>query len=384
VPTFTPQAIADLDLSNPVPSHADLSRCASARVLLRLHGSPLGIAAAPIADGRIDADALFRDILESHAAALAAPLAERALSAGAAPHWPHVSAVLQCRPASLPCTPRVTIAVRASGDAGALPRCLEALNRIEYPALETVVVDAESLEDRVLKDGKGEVLVVVDDSVSLDRGWVGAVIRVFLSDPDTMAVTGLVLPRAGRAPRPEMLRRKWHRGPCTRTHTPLAVAFWKSGVGTLVLEDVLRAGHTVVHEPAALGWHSRRLVADPIEDSQARGGETAVRAIDLADTPRSIADATQHDALRLDVSWGRAAIGSLVIPHRGGIVSSFRIQDAIAHELGWEILDARLRLGRPVLRAVLTSELARHLLRQRSAASTDACPQWVAPRPAAA
>jgi hypothetical protein len=389
VPRLTPSAIVDFDLSSLVPPDADLSRYSAARVLLRLQGRPLGLAAAPIINGRVDVDALFRDIIESHAAALAAPLVERALEAGAAPQWPDVGALLQCRPGSLGCTPHVTVAIRASGSPSALRTCLEALKQIEYGPFDIVVIDAKSFNERALAGCRGEVLVVVDDSVVLDRGWIGAVARVFVSDPDAMAVTGLVLPREGRASAPEMLTRRWHRGPAVRRHRPasprpMAVAFWNAGSTTLSLDDVLQAGHTVVYEPAALSWHPRRLVGDPFADPRLAPADIAVRRIDLADTPRSIADAASHQALRLDVSWDGRPIGPVVIAHRGGIVSPFRIQDAIARDLAWDILDTRLRLGRAALRAIFMTELARHLLHGRDAASANACPQWIASHPAAA
>src|SRR5262245_60071103 len=129
-----------------------------------------------------------------------------------------------------------------------------------------------------------------------------------------MAVTGLVLAREGVAPPPDALRRRWHRGPATqrtaqrggashsgpRAQAPLAAAFWRPAVATLSLDDLLRDGHTIVYEPAALAWHRRHIVGDLFHASPASGGQSAIRRIDLADTPRSIADAGGEDALQLD------------------------------------------------------------------------------------
>ena len=78
-------------------------------------------------------------------------------------------------------------------------------------------------------------------------------------------------------------------------------------------------------------------------------------------------------------------IGQVEIQHDGAIVSPFRIHDAVARTLAADVLDARLRLGPAAVRAIVTSELARHLVavRGRDGGAT-ACPQWVSPRPAAA
>ena len=402
-------AVVDLEISNPIPPQVD-ARHGNAQVLLRLHGRPLGFAAGRLDRGRLDLEPLFRDILEHHSHILAAPLVDRALAIGVAPEWPEVRSLLECRPSTLSCTPAVTVAVRSSGDPAALRRCLDSLDAMDYRALDVVIIDGESADTRAIPECRGEVLIVMDDSVVLDRGWVGAAVRVFVADPEAMAVTGLVLPRrlATGTIAHSILERRWHRGPATLVQQghPFVAAFWRSALEklsgdtpetvasgessvacgfSLSIEQLLAAGHTVVYEPAALAWHASQLVADPLEDQPLPASAPAVRRVDLADTPRSILDATGEQTLRLEVSWEGRAVGTVEIAHRGTVVSPFRIQAAIARQLGWDVLDTRLRLGRAAVGAILTSELARHLLAHRdSTRPAKACPLFAAPRPAAA
>jgi hypothetical protein len=411
VTTRTPTAVADLEISTFVPPSVELNRHSAAQVILRLHGRPLGIVPASVRGGRLDADQLIRDILAGHGGALAAPLVDRALAIGATPLWPEVSPLLACRPNTLPCTPSVTVAIRAFGSArGEVRACVDAVNAADYPGVEVIVVDNEEVESRLLEQAGGEVLAVIDASVTIDRGWIGAMVRMLVADPDVAAVSGLVVPRettmtlgAG------VLQRSWHRGRHVTVRpaagSPFATAFWRDALASYVapgfspaaagmvapgfsraVETLLRAGHTVAYEPSALAWHPTRLAANFLADAAAPRRRVATRQIDLGKTLRSIDDAPRQDTLRLDVTWDGRAVGQIEIAHHGGIVSPFRIQDALGRALAFDVLDTKLQVGAPALRAILTSELARHLLARRATAAraADACPAWVESQPAAA
>jgi hypothetical protein len=407
VTTRTPSAVADLEISTFVPPQVAFDRHSAAQVVLRLHGRPLAIVEAPIREGRLDPGRLIRDILAAHGGALAAPLVDRALAIGSAPLWPEVAPLLACRPNTLPCTPSVTVAVRAFASArGELRACLEAVHAADYPGVELIVVDNEEAESRIVEQATGEVLVVLDASVTMDRGWIGAAVRMLVADPDIAAVSGLVLPRRTTALLGgDILTRGWHRGAHVRVRpaagAPFAAAFWRDALEyaeagfsrtttrrgfSRKLSDLLQAGHTVAYEPSALAWHANRTAASPFVESGAVVSRIATREVDLGGTPRSIADATGDHALRLDVTWDGRAVGRIDLAHHGGIVSPFRIQDAVGRALAFEALDTRLGLGAPALRAILTSELARHLLARRGSATKAAepCPIWVESRPAAA
>lgn len=385
-------AVVDLEISNPIPPPVDARR-GRAQVLLRLHGRPLGFIPADVDRGRLNLEALIRDILAQQGEALAVPLVDRALAVGAAPSWPDVRAMLECRPSTLTYMPPVTVAVRPSGDPVALRACLESLDAMDYRALDVVVVDDDA---RAIPACRGEVLIVTDDTVVLDRGWIGAAVRVFIADPDAMAVLGLVMPRrlSSRVLPGSILRRRWHHRAATPAtwSGPFVGAFWSGSLGgatgegfTGQVERLLAGGHTVVYEPAALAWHATQLVADPFTDAAMSDAEPAVRRVDLAETPRSIADAADADRLRLDVLWEGRAIGDVDIAHHGTVVSPFRIQDAIARQLPWQVLDTRLRVGRAGVAGIVTAELARHLIQYRDRArAAEPCPLFVAARSAAA
>ena len=189
--------------------------------------------------------------------------------------------MLECRPNTLSCIPRVTVVTRSADAAGAL----------EYANVEV----------RPHDDGAGDIVVLVPDGVTLDRGWVGAAVRVFIADPEVTAVVGLMLPREARVPLQPRLERRWH-----RAELPPApgapIAIWRPA-----LTPTLR--HTVVYEPAALSWHRSRLLADPFPAAPVAAAAAVVRRVDLSATPRSIADATHEAAVRLDVSWRRSRSG---------------------------------------------------------------------------
>ena len=391
--TITP--VVDLELSNPVPPEEVRVRHGAVQVLLRLHGRPLGLAPGHIDAGRLDFAGLVPAILEGHAGALAAPLVDRALAIGALPKWPEVAPLLACRPNVLTCAPRATVVVRSSGRGAPLGACLSAARALDYPSVEIIVADGAVTDAQVVAQATGDILAILDDTVVVDRGWLAAAVRVLVADPDAAAVTGLVLPRVASVAIPSgALERRWHRGAHVSVTpapgAPFAAAFWRDAVETVAsgfsrqIADLLQAGHGIVHEPSALAWHSTRMAGDPCVDAGAQVARLAVRPVDLGRAPRAISDAAGEDALRLDVTWDGRAIGQVDLAHHGGIVSAFRVQDAVTRQLAFEVLDVQLRVGAPALRAILTAELTRHLLSMRRSTAAPACPQWVEQRPAAA
>jgi len=86
------------------------------------------------------------------------------------------------------------------------------------------------------------------------------------------------------------------------------------------------------------------------------------RTVDLAAGLQPIADAESADDIVLNVTWSGASIGTAHIAHHGATVSPLWIADAIAQQLTAEVLDARLGVGEHVCRALLTADLARHIV----------------------
>jgi hypothetical protein len=84
--------------------------------------------------------------------------------------------------------------------------------------------------------------------------------------------------------------------------------------------------------------------------------------VDLAAGLQPIADAQSADHVLLNVTWSGASVGTAQVAHRGATVSPLWIADAIAQQLTVEVLDARLGVGEHVCRALLTADLARHVI----------------------
>jgi GT2 family glycosyltransferase len=120
-----------------------------------------------------------------------------------------------------PAAPSVTVAVCTRDRPDDVARCLDALQRLEYPGLELLVVDnapasaatarlvtgrvgvryareprpgLDYARNRALAEAGGQVLAFTDDDVVVDSQWVAALAHVFRQDPRVGAVTGLVLP----------------------------------------------------------------------------------------------------------------------------------------------------------------------------------------------
>jgi hypothetical protein len=394
----TPTAILDLEISGKFTELNDIGDFAGALVLFRLHGRPLGWGAAPVTDGRLDRGALVRQLLEQHAWSCALPLAERAVLSGVPPRAIEVGSMLLSQPSALPGGPLVTVAVCSRTPAAQLQPCLDSLIALNYAPLDLVLVDASDDRARVealvkdyystiryvaapgagagaaarqaMAEGRGDVLALTHGDAVVDRRWVSRLVAVFLADPDVMTVTGMTLPRAIARPMRAGLPagapfcREWSRvGGDAGENASLQkmleraganVAFWQP-------ETPVARPYTHVFEPAAL---VRAASASPASAAGARRVPMthATRDIDLADALQTIADADDADDLMLNVTWSGATVGTAHIAHHGAPVSPLWIADAIAQQLTAEVLDARLGVGEHVSRALLTADLARHIV----------------------
>lgn len=118
-----------------------------------------------------------------------------------------------------PSLPPISVVVCTRDRALSLERCLEALQQLDYPTYEVVVVDNCSRDpavaevvarsgfryvrenrpgldwarNRGIKESKYDLIAYVDDDALAAPGWLRGVAHGF-EDPEVMAVTGLVLP----------------------------------------------------------------------------------------------------------------------------------------------------------------------------------------------
>lgn len=392
----TPTAVLDLEISGTFTELSDIGDFAGALVLFRLHGRPLGWGAAPVTDGRLDRGALVRQLLEQHAWSCALPLAEKAVLSGVPPRAIDVGSMLVSQPAALPGGPLVTVAVCSRTPAAQLQPCLDSLIALDYTPLDLVVIDASSdracvealvrdhypairysaapagsLSRHAPAECRGDVLALTHGDAVVDRRWVSRLVAVFLADPDVMTVSGLTLPRSiarpvrGALPAGAPFCREWTRIDGDAAHNAKAmqkmidrgganVAIWYPGASA-------SGPYTHVFEPAAI---VHAASASSVSPPAARRVPMmhVTRDIDLGDALQTIADAGSADDIALNVSWCGASLGIAHIAHHGAPVSPLWVADAVAQQLTVEVLDTRLGVGEHVCRALLTADLARHIV----------------------
>ena len=393
----TRTAVLDLEISGKFTELNDIGDFEGALVLFRLHGRPLGWGAAPVTDGRLDRAALVRQLLEQHAWSCALPLAEKAVHSGITPRAIDVGSMLLSPPASAPGGPLVTVAVCSRTPAAQLQPCLDSLVALDYAPLDLVLIDASDDRKRVealvrdqypairyssapgagaaprraVAECRGDVLALAHGETVVDRRWVSRLVSVFLADPEVMTVTGLTLPRSIEPPMRAVLPagapfcREWSRVGVDWSQASgsmqnvleragVNVAFWQPGSSTT-------GPYTHVFEPAAI---VRAESGSSAAHSRTRRLPMthAARTVDLAAGLQPIADATGADNLVLNVTWSGASVGTAHIAHYRGVVSPLWMADAIAQQLTLEVLDARLGVGEHVCRALITADLARHVV----------------------
>ena len=191
-----------------------------ARVLLRLHGDPVGYVNVPAAGAGPDAADVARAGRERFAAAIAAHLAAEGASSTPGDEVPAPEA--GC-PGLFTSDTEVTVVVCTRDRGEALAECLERLAALTHPHLELLIVDNAPSDDstrrvvesfaardprfrhvleprpglsrarnRGLAEARGTVLAYTDDDVAVDPGWVQGLLRGFARRADVGCVTGLV------------------------------------------------------------------------------------------------------------------------------------------------------------------------------------------------
>jgi O-antigen biosynthesis protein len=222
---FRPTAVVDFDLGWPHDPHVDVESHPAVRALVRLFGVPVGYVdvesagAAPLPIRITDA------ALARHGEGLLRCAVRHALDAALADPAALSERILQPPPRSgitAATAEKVTVAVCTRDRPADLRRCLEALLRLDWPALDLLVVDNAPATDascrlveesfpavryvreprpglnwarnRAIVEARGDIIAYADDDVVVDPDWVRAVVAVFADDPDAVAVTGLVAP----------------------------------------------------------------------------------------------------------------------------------------------------------------------------------------------
>lgn len=313
-------------------------RFLAVRVLVRVHGAPVGLIECPLIEGVLTGEQLARAIDRELPHARDA-LASARSRGGGAEHAPP-----EPRP-----WPSVSVVVGTRERPESLGRCLHSICALKYPGLEIIVVDNAPLTDRtqavveacddqrvryVYSAIKGvsaarnlgmaisdaDVVAFADDDVVVDPVWLCGLVRGFARRADVALVTGLVLPAELETPAQAMFERRVSWG--TELHPRLfalndpppgdaifpyscgAVGAGASmavrrtvaqdiggfdealgpGAPTRAGEDidyflrVLLAGFTVAYEPTSLAWHRHRRDLDGLGE-QLAGYGTGLAAV---------------------------------------------------------------------------------------------------------
>lgn len=225
-----PILLADVHLDAPLPAALGSGTSArAARLLVRLHGTPVGEVGVDLdtdpASRELLADAIWTQLgpsLRAHLAADGLPGADRVPLGGfGTTRAPACSR--SRRGAVLAHTP-VTVVIATRNRTASLLRCLRSLADSEHPAFDVVVVDSAPSSDETARavDGPGgwpfalryvrcalpglarahnaalphvtgSVVAFTDDDVIVDGEWVAALAGPF-ADPSVACVTGLILP----------------------------------------------------------------------------------------------------------------------------------------------------------------------------------------------
>ena len=149
VPTGGGILVTQVELSTGVGDIAvpgsDSRVYSAVRLLVRLHGQPLGFATLPLAHGRLGASQVAELVWEHLHAAVNAHLVDDALEPATCIPLAGLRAVQpQCcrrRAAGAPDGPLVTVVVCTRDRPRSLAHCLRALAQVTYASFEVVVVD---------------------------------------------------------------------------------------------------------------------------------------------------------------------------------------------------------------------------------------------------
>jgi len=215
--------ITVIELTAPPHDLDGLDGYVQVQVLTRLHGTPIGMVTVPIRNGHVAAASLMTEVLDHLRRPIIRHLLQDLLASPAAAQAPRADDLVQvAHPASTETLPSMTVAVCTRDRPDDLARCLEALERSDYPGLDVLVVDNASRTDqtaqivrdrfpqvryvreprpgldwarnRAILEARGEILAYTDDDVMVDAGWARAIGAAFARNPEVAGVTGLVVP----------------------------------------------------------------------------------------------------------------------------------------------------------------------------------------------
>jgi GT2 family glycosyltransferase len=214
----------DLDDGAPIASVSGPVRAdhRQARVLVRLHGAPLGYVSVPA----LPESTLSERVQAAAAVELAQALAchaqwdQAADSPEGSPEW---AAKVTCPHRFPTSSGGISVVIPTRNRPAQLRDCLRTLQRLSFEPFEVLVVDnapsdggtramvtelarsdlriryvveprrgRSSALNRGLAEASHEIVATTDDDVLADPGWLSAIAAGFAADPEVIGVTGLV------------------------------------------------------------------------------------------------------------------------------------------------------------------------------------------------
>jgi GT2 family glycosyltransferase len=212
-----PAAMIDVELAGDMPAAGELPpHLLSLRLLVRLHGHPLGMIDLPAADlSAVDLRTVIEDDLRGEIRRHNAIYHARSSQ-------PDVCSWRAALRGPLPAT---TIVINSCAASGNLERTIRSALQQDYPDAEIIVVDnrparsaiPQFLNNRFRKSGRisyapapqpglgrarnaglseatGEIVAFTDDDVVLDPAWLGWLVAGFNTAERVACVTGLIVP----------------------------------------------------------------------------------------------------------------------------------------------------------------------------------------------
>ncbi len=212
--------LVDIELSCPPKTIEGLEGYITLKGLIRLNGTPLGYIQLPVINDHCTVTDLIKAILEQHSWPIVRQLLCDLLATAPEPDRWRITDLPNVSHSKI--LPLVTVAVCTRYRPDDLALCLNALNNLDYPKLDLLVVDnapstnaTERLvrttypnmryvceprpgldwaRNRAIIEARGEIIAYTDDDVMVDSAWVSALAKIFAENPEVMAVTGLVVP----------------------------------------------------------------------------------------------------------------------------------------------------------------------------------------------
>ena len=222
-----PVLVGNLNLDLPLPELDSEGRYQGARLLVWLHGRPLGEVVLPLGRPPLAAQRLADEVWSVLGERIAKHCADDGISPPGSLPVTGIALPQRARCASrrmLAGEPKITVVIATRDRTDSLLRCLASLCRLNYRAFDVVVVDSAPACDltartlarrqdwpftvRYLRAARpglalahnealpavtGEIVAFTDDDVEVDAEWLNAYAEAF-TETGAACVTGLILP----------------------------------------------------------------------------------------------------------------------------------------------------------------------------------------------